>query len=134
MADKNIQMTQRTADNTGWDNIYPMIRAANVLGLGTAATTDAGAYATAAQGTKADNALPANQKGAPGGVATYDTVHDLDQVAVKANSNILAGILKANPINTASVAVSQVRNILAYTADPANSDGQDGDIWCVYEP
>ena len=26
MADKNIQMTQRNADNTGWDNLYPEIK------------------------------------------------------------------------------------------------------------
>lgn len=30
MADKNIQMTQRNADNTGWDNINPITKAANV--------------------------------------------------------------------------------------------------------
>ena len=41
------------------------------LGLGTAATTAATAYATAAQGTKADNALPANY--AVGGVIVATT-------------------------------------------------------------
>lgn len=30
MADKNIQMTQRNSANTGWDNIYPLTKAANV--------------------------------------------------------------------------------------------------------
>lgn len=28
MADKNIQMSQRNADNTGWDNLYPKSKAA----------------------------------------------------------------------------------------------------------
>lgn len=31
MADKNIQMTQRNASNTGWDNLYPITKAENVL-------------------------------------------------------------------------------------------------------
>jgi hypothetical protein len=30
MADKNIQMTQRNASNTGWDNLYPITKASNV--------------------------------------------------------------------------------------------------------
>lgn len=30
MADKNIQMTQRNAANTDWDNIYPITKAENV--------------------------------------------------------------------------------------------------------
>jgi hypothetical protein len=30
MADKNIQMTQRNAGNTAWDNIFPVTKAANV--------------------------------------------------------------------------------------------------------
>lgn len=36
---------------------------------------DASAFATAAQGTKADNAMPASQKGVAGGVALYDDVN-----------------------------------------------------------
>lgn len=31
MADKNIQMTQRNASNTGWDNLYPITKAENIL-------------------------------------------------------------------------------------------------------
>ncbi|MED4358739.1 hypothetical protein [Geobacillus stearothermophilus] len=31
MADKNIQMTQRNADNTGWDNLYPITKDNNVI-------------------------------------------------------------------------------------------------------
>lgn len=31
MADKNIQITQRNADNTGWDNVYPKTKASNVI-------------------------------------------------------------------------------------------------------
>jgi hypothetical protein len=31
MADKNIQMTQRNVSNTGWDNLYPITKAENVL-------------------------------------------------------------------------------------------------------
>lgn len=33
MADKNIQMTQRNAANTGWDNLYPVTKITNVLDL-----------------------------------------------------------------------------------------------------
>lgn len=31
MADKNIQMTQRSSDNTTWDNLYPKTKASNVM-------------------------------------------------------------------------------------------------------
>lgn len=31
MADKNIQMTQRNADNTGWDNLFPVTKDSNVI-------------------------------------------------------------------------------------------------------
>lgn len=31
MADKNIQMTQRNADNTGWDSLFPKTKGANVV-------------------------------------------------------------------------------------------------------
>lgn len=31
MADKNIQMSQRNTANTGWDNLYPITKAENVL-------------------------------------------------------------------------------------------------------
>lgn len=31
MADKNIQMTQRNSDNTGWDNLYPVTKDINVI-------------------------------------------------------------------------------------------------------
>ena len=31
MADKNIQITQRNADNTAWDNVYPKTKASNVI-------------------------------------------------------------------------------------------------------
>jgi hypothetical protein len=33
MTDKNIQMSQRNADNTGWDNLFPITTADNVNGL-----------------------------------------------------------------------------------------------------
>jgi hypothetical protein len=33
MADKNIQMTQRNTDNTGWDNLFPKTKAGNVAVL-----------------------------------------------------------------------------------------------------
>ncbi|KJR48388.1 Phage tail fiber protein [Desulfosporosinus sp. I2] len=45
-----------------------------ILGLGTAAYTASTAYATAAQGTLATNAMPLSQKGAVGGVALFDDV------------------------------------------------------------
>lgn len=32
--DKNIQMTQRNAANTAWDNIFPKTKAANVTTAG----------------------------------------------------------------------------------------------------
>ncbi|MEK4167323.1 hypothetical protein NST18_12795 [Anoxybacillus sp. FSL W8-0104] len=31
MADKNIQMTQRNASNTGWDNLFPVTKDSNVI-------------------------------------------------------------------------------------------------------
>jgi len=42
------------------------------LGLGSAATRDASDFATAAQGARADGAIPAIEKGAPTGVATLN--------------------------------------------------------------
>lgn len=59
MADKNIQMSQRNTENTAWDNLYPITKGTNVLGLGTAAFTASTAYATAAQGLTADNTAAA---------------------------------------------------------------------------
>lgn len=44
-----------------------------LLGLGSAAYTNSTAYATAAQGTKADGAIPLTQKGAASGVAELDS-------------------------------------------------------------
>lgn len=31
MADKNIQMTQRSSDNTAWDNLFPITKGANIV-------------------------------------------------------------------------------------------------------
>ncbi|MHB8075113.1 hypothetical protein [Desulfosporosinus fructosivorans] len=50
-----------------------------ILGLGTAAYTASTAYATAAQGTLATNAIPTSQKGAANGVATLDASGKLVQ-------------------------------------------------------
>ena len=44
----------------------------SVYGLKSAAYTESSAYATATQGTKADNAIPSSQKGVANGVATLD--------------------------------------------------------------
>ena len=45
----------------------------SVYGLKSAAFTESSAYATAAQGTKADNAISSSEKGAANGVATLDS-------------------------------------------------------------
>lgn len=37
--DKNIQMTQRNADNTGWDDLFPKTKDENVIGLAEALAT-----------------------------------------------------------------------------------------------
>jgi hypothetical protein len=77
-----------------------------LLGLKSAAYTESSAYATAAQGTKADNALPKT-----GGT--------------------MAGILTAQ--SNTSYTVRQVRNIILSTADADVGAMQNGDIWIKYK-
>jgi hypothetical protein len=77
-----------------------------LLGLKSAAYTESSAYATAAQGTKADNALPKT-----GGEMT--------------------GILTAQ--SNTSYTVRQVRNIILSTADADVDAMQNGDIWIKYK-
>lgn len=77
-----------------------------LLGLKSAAYTESSAYATADQGTKADNALPK-----AGGTMT--------------------GILTAQ--SNTSYTVRQVRNIILSTADADVGAMQNGDIWIKYK-
>jgi hypothetical protein len=77
-----------------------------LLGLKSAAYTESSSYATAAQGTKADNALPKS-----GGTMT--------------------GILTAK--SNTSYTVRQVRNIILSNADANLGAMQDGDIWIKYK-
>ena len=77
-----------------------------LLGLKSAAYTESSSYATAAQGTKADNALPKS-----GGTMT--------------------GILTAK--SNTSYTVRQVRNIILSNADADVGAMQNGDIWIKYK-
>jgi hypothetical protein len=77
-----------------------------LLGLKSAAYTESSAYATATQGTKADNALPKT-----GGTMT--------------------GILTAQ--SNTSYTVRQVRNIILSTTDADLGTMQNGDIWIKYK-
>ena len=56
-----------------------------------------------------------------------------DGLYVAVVSNVLSAILKANATATAGLGTLQVRNIAASTSDPTASDGNNGDIWIVYE-
>jgi hypothetical protein len=77
-----------------------------LLGLKSAAYTESSSYATAAQGIKADNALPKS-----GGTMT--------------------GILTA--ASNTSYTVRQVRNIILSNADADVGAMQNGDIWIKYK-
>ena len=71
------------------------------LGLGTAATTDASAYATAAQGTTADNALPKSGGAMTGAITTNSTFDGRD---VSVDGTKLDGIeASADVTDTANV-------------------------------
>ena len=58
---------------------------------------------------------------------------DLQNHSVSSTNNILSAILKVNAAAAATVTSAQVRNISAHTTAPLDTDGQNGDIWCVYE-
>lgn len=55
MAEKTIDIIQLKHPESG-EIFYPQTHAEGVIGLGTAATTDSTAYATATQGSHADSA------------------------------------------------------------------------------
>lgn len=73
--------------------------ARTALGLGTAATTDSTAYATAAQGTKADSALQ------PAAIGSTVQGYDADLQAIGALSGT-SGLLKKTAANTWSLDTS----------------------------
>ncbi len=65
-----------------------------IASLGSAAYTNSTAYATATQGTKADNAIPKSEKGAVGGVALYNTVnaHMAEKASLSINGHVQNGV------------------------------------------
>jgi len=109
-----------------------IISASEVASLGTAATTDATAYATAAQGTTADNALP-KAGGAMTGAITTNSTFDGRDVATDGT--------KLDGIETGATADQTSAQILTSikTVDGASSgldadllDGQHGSYYTNY--
>lgn len=64
--------------NADWTAVSGVAQILNKPTLGTAAAQDVGAFATAAQGVKADAAIPSTQAGAANGIATLDAGGKLD--------------------------------------------------------
>ena len=109
-----------------------IISASEVASLGTAATTDATAYATAAQGTTANNALP-KAGGAMTGAITTNSTFDGRDVATDGT--------KLDGIETGATADQTAAQILTAikTVDGASSgldadllDGQQGSYYTNY--
>ena len=109
-----------------------IISASEVASLGTAATTDATAYATAAQGTTADNALP-KAGGAMTGAITTNSTFDGRDIATDG--------AKLDGIETGATADQTSAQILTSikTVDGASSgldadllDGQHGSYYTNY--
>ena len=109
-----------------------IISASEVASLGTAATTDATAYATAAQGTTADNALP-KAGGAMTGAITTNSTFDGRDIATDG--------AKLDGIETGATADQTAAQILTAikTVDGASSgldadllDGQEGSYYTGY--
>jgi len=109
-----------------------IISASEVASLGTAATTDATAYATAAQGTTANNALP-KAGGAMTGAITTNSTFDGRDIATDGT--------KLDGIETGATADQTSAQILTSikTVDGASSgldadllDGQHGSYYTAY--
>lgn len=109
-----------------------IISASEVASLGTAATTDATAYATAAQGTTADNALPKSGGAMTGAITTNSTFDGRD---------IATDGAKLDGIETGATADQTAAQILTAikTVDGASSgldadllDGQQGSYYTNY--
>jgi len=109
-----------------------IISASEVASLGTAATTDATAYATAAQGTTANNALP-KAGGAMTGAITTNSTFDGRDIATDG--------AKLDGIETGATADQTAAQILTAikTVDGASSgldadllDGQEGSYYTGY--
>ena len=109
-----------------------IISASEVASLGTAATTDSTAYATAAQGTTADNALP-KAGGAMTGAITTNSTFDGRDIATDG--------AKLDGIETGATADQTAAQILTAikTVDGASSgldadllDGQEGSYYTNY--
>ncbi len=109
-----------------------IISASEVASLGTAATTDATAYATAAQGTTADNALPKAGGAMTGAITTSSTFDGRD---------IATDGAKLDGIETGATADQTSAQILTSikTVDGASSgldadllDGQHGSYYTAY--
>lgn len=76
-----------TVDGTATDNIA-------VTGLGTAAYTASNAYATAAQGTKADNAMPKAGGAFTGAVTVLAPTADMNPATKKYVDNAISGVVQ----------------------------------------
>jgi len=109
-----------------------IISASEVASLGTAATTDATAYATAAQGTTANNALPKAGEAMTGAITTNSTFDGRD---------IATDGTKLDGIETGATADQTSAQILTSikTVDGASSgldadllDGQHGSYYTAY--
>lgn len=87
MADKNIQMGQRNATNTEWDNHFPATKAENVITTdGNVASDLASIKINKADKTYVDTLTASIASGSPKG--TYLTVADLTTAFPTGNTNI----------------------------------------------
>lgn len=97
------------------------------LGCGTAATQDSTAFATAAQGAKADAALPLTG-GALSGALTAPTL----QVGTSGQMQDYGGVLKFTGTigirQANNPAVTRIPRIFIQSTDPGAA-AEDGDLW-----
>lgn len=121
MADKNIQMTQRNAGNTAWDNLYPKTKAANV-NMADGTTVEAKANAHITDTTKH---ITAAERAAWNGKQAA-----LGYTPINKAGDAMAGILMAQA-NT-SYTVRQVHNMILSPNDADVNAMQNGDIWIKY--
>lgn len=83
------QIKGRATAGTGNVEDLTAAQVSTILGLGTAATTNATAYATAAQGTTADNAIPKSTVGGKGTIVTGTAASTPAGLPVGANGQFL---------------------------------------------